>query len=156
MLALVTGDSDESEINQTLSIRHYKNDALYARKPSCCEVKCHDTCQTGIRDRCLRCYKRCWLLMGYKLDSGHIISAVKNPLLDLDLPPISPSAGLEPFCATLVQLSRCRVSPTCLLAAPASRVPSRRPLGDLLRPTIVCCSSQVSSCPVPFHFAYSC
>ena len=57
MLALVTGDSNESRVDQILSIHHYKNVTLYVHKPSSCEVECYNTCQMCIRDRCLRCYK---------------------------------------------------------------------------------------------------
>ena len=45
---------------------------LHKVRPSSCEVKCHNICQVGIQDRCQRCYRRCWLLIGYKLDSGNV------------------------------------------------------------------------------------
>ena len=61
MLVMATGDS-----NITLS----NGDILHEVKPSSCEVKCHGICQVGIRDRCQRCYRRCWLMKGYMLDSG--------------------------------------------------------------------------------------
>ena len=48
------------------------DDILHEVKPSSCEAKCHNICQVGIRDRCQRCYRRCWLLIGYKLDSGNV------------------------------------------------------------------------------------
>ena len=58
MFIAASGDS-----NDTLSI----GDILHEARPSSCEVKCHNTCQVGIRDRCQRCYRRC-----YKLDSGNV------------------------------------------------------------------------------------
>ena len=57
-----------SDSNITLS----NGAILYEVKPSSCEVKCHNICQVGIRDRCQRCCRRCWLLIGYKLDSGNV------------------------------------------------------------------------------------
>ena len=58
--------------NETLSICHYNGDILHEPRPSSCEA----TCQVGIRNRCQRCYKWCWLLMGYKLDSGNVALCV--------------------------------------------------------------------------------
>ena len=63
VLVMATGD-----FNVTLS----NGDILHEVKPSSCEVKCHGICQVGIRDRCQRYYRRCWLLIGYKLDSGNV------------------------------------------------------------------------------------
>ena len=67
MFVMATGDS-----NDTLSIRHYNDDILHEVRPSSCEVKCHNICQVGIRDRWQRYYRRCWLLIGYKLDYGNV------------------------------------------------------------------------------------
>ena len=64
MFMLATG----AQSNNTLS----NGDILHEVKPSSCEVKCHGICQVSIRDRCQRCYRRCWLLIGYKLDSGNV------------------------------------------------------------------------------------
>ena len=64
MLVMATGD-----FNVTLS----NGDILHEVKPSSCEVKCHSMCQVGIRDSCQRCYRRCWLLIVYKLDSGNVV-----------------------------------------------------------------------------------
>ena len=36
------------------------------------EVQCHTMCQGEVQKRCLRCYRKCWLLKGYRLDSGSI------------------------------------------------------------------------------------
>ena len=63
VLVMASGDS-----NITLS----NGDILHEVKPSFCEVKCHNICQVGIRDKCQKCYRRCWLLIGYKLDSGNV------------------------------------------------------------------------------------
>ena len=63
MFIAASGDS-----NNTLS----NGDILHEARPSSCEVKCHGICQVGIRDRCQRCYRRCWLLIGYKLNSGNV------------------------------------------------------------------------------------
>ena len=46
MLVMSTGD-----FNVTLS----NGDILHEVRPSSCEVKCHNICQVGIRDRCQRC-----------------------------------------------------------------------------------------------------
>ena len=63
MFIAASGDS-----NITLS----NGDILHEVKPSSCEVKCHNICQVGIRDRCKRCYRRCWLMKGYMSDSGNV------------------------------------------------------------------------------------
>ena len=63
MFVMATGD-----FNDTLS----NVDILDEVRSSSCEAKCHNMCQVGIRDRCQRCYKRCWLLIGYKQDSGNV------------------------------------------------------------------------------------
>ena len=75
MFVMAIGDS-----NDTLSIWHYNGDILHEARPSSCEVKCHNICQVGIRDRCQRCYRRCWLLIGYKLYSGNVVLSVSSTL----------------------------------------------------------------------------
>ena len=63
MFVMASGDS-----NDTLS----NGDILHEARPSSCEVKCHTICQVAIQERRQRCYKRCWLLIGYKLDLGNV------------------------------------------------------------------------------------
>ena len=39
------------------NITFSNGDILHEVKPSSCEVKCHNICQVGIRNRCQRCYR---------------------------------------------------------------------------------------------------
>ena len=65
MYIMATGKSDV----QTLSPDLYGNDVFHIRRHSC-KAKCKKKCRNGIR--CTRCYAKCWLIKGYRLDSGYM------------------------------------------------------------------------------------
>ena len=70
MIIMVTGNSDDSDVVQTLSSRLYDGDVLYEHRS--CRSKCHRKCQKDITKKVQKVRAKCWLIKDYRLDSGNI------------------------------------------------------------------------------------